>query len=217
MTFLNQDTHLLQQAEKLGIKLPSQEEINQKNYQEFESFIRKVRYDIFNYLDQDNFLYESHSQAQFQITMFRSSIKVQAFHLSSKIDISKYDHLVFDAISPFNFLDYVQEFKEFIPIFSMFPNRLYDSLEITIEKVEDFQEILCEFQHPEEFLETQSADQENESSVDLKFNQESQSNQEINQNTQILEDSSKNKWNFFRKIFATSIATNISKIVSNKK
>ena len=217
MTFLNQDTHLLQQAEKLGIKLPSQEEINQKNYQEFESFIRKVRYDIFNYLDQDNFLYESHSQAQFQITMFRSSIKVQAFHLSSKIDISKYDHLVFDAISPFNFLAYVQEFKEFIPIFSMFPNRLYDSLEITIEKVEDFQEILCEFQHPEEFLETQSADQENESSVDLKFNQESQSNQEINQNTQILEDSSKNKWNFFRKIFATSIATNISKIVSNKK
>ena len=217
MTFLNQDTHLLQQAEKLGIKLPSQEEINQKNYQEFESFIRKVRYDIFNYLDQDNFLYESHSQAQFQITMFRSSIKVQAFHLYSKIDISKYDHLVFDAISPFNFLDYVQEFKEFIPIFSMFPNRLYDSLEITIEKVEDFQEILCEFQHPEEFLETQSADQENESSVDLKFNQESQSNQEINQNTQILEDSSKNKWNFFRKIFATSIATNISKIVSNKK
>ena len=149
--------------------------------------------------------------------MFRSSIKVQAFHLSSKIDISKFDHLVFDAISPFNFLDYVQEFEEFIPIFSMFPNRLYDSLEITIQKVEDFQEILCEFQHPEEFLETQSADQENEYSVDLKFNQESQSNKEINQNTQILEDSSKNKWNFFRKIFATSIATNISKIVSNKK
>jgi len=217
MTFLNQDTHLLQQAEKLGIKLPSQEEINQKNFQEFESFIRKVRHEIFNYLDQDNFLYESHSQAQFQITMFTTSIKVKSFHLSSKVDISKYDHLVFDAISPFNFLNYAQEFEEFIPIVSKFPNRLYELLEVTIEKVEEFQEILYEFQHPEEFLETQSTEQENEDSVSSELNQESKATEELDHNNQSQEDSSENKWNFFRKIFATSIATDISKIGSNKK
>ena len=217
MTFLNQDKHLLQQAEKLGIQLPSVEEINQKNFQEFESFIRKVRHDIFTYLDQDKFLHESHSQAQFQITMFVTSIRVQSFHLSAQVDIIKYDHLVFDAISPFNFLDYAQEFEEFIPIVSMFPSRLLNSLEITIQKVKEFQEILYEFQHPEEFLETQSADQENQSSVDPKFNHESQISEELDQNTQILDSSSKNKWNFFRKIFATSIATEISKIGSDKK
>ena len=217
MRFLNQDAHLIQQAEKLGIELPTQEEINKKNYREFESFIKKVRHEIFNYLDQDNFLYESHSQAQFQITMFRSSIKVQAFHLSSKIDISKFDHLVFDALSPFNFLEYAQEFEEFIPVLSKFPDRLQSSLEMTIEKVEDFQEILYEFQHPEEFMELELIEEENEIIINPEFNQEINTAEEIDQNTQNQEDSNKNKWNFFRKIFATSIATEISKIGSNKK
>ena len=33
MRFLNQDAHLIQQAEKLGIELPTQEEINKKKLQ----------------------------------------------------------------------------------------------------------------------------------------------------------------------------------------
>jgi len=223
MTFLNQDKHLLQQAEKLGIQLPSIDEINKKNYREFESFIRKVRHDIFNYLDQDKFLYESHFQANFQITMFKSSIRVSAFHLSSQIDISKYDHLVFDALSPFNFLDYAQEFEELIPLVTKFPKRLFDSLETTIEKVEDFQEILYEFQHPEEFLEDQSLYQEDQlpqstQSSDLL---DSSKNPELEtqtpKNTPAPVKESKLTWNFFRKIFATSIATEISKIGPDKK
>lgn len=242
MKFLNQDTHLIQQAQILGIELPSQKVINQKEYSEYQTFLRNLRHEIYTYLVQDKYLFDAHDKASFQIKIFKNAIRQKIYQLSEHVDINKYDHLSFDALSPFNFLDYADEFKEFIPIISKFPNRLFNELEKTIQYVEDFQEILYEFQHPEdlcvssdfqieEIITTNNSNNlENLQEQQLKLSPAQESScysqtQEIQNNSREHSNSTLKKlffeklinFNFFSRIFTSSIITQVFRAKSNKK
>ncbi|MBI96062.1 hypothetical protein CL656_02855 [bacterium] len=212
MKHLSKDQHTIEQAKILGIPVPSQEEIDAKSYYQFDSFIKKTRHEIFLYLDRKPFLYEKYFNTKFTIAMFLASVKTQAFARGQDNDIDNYSHLLFDEMSPFNFLDYFSEFNDFIPLIAPYPDRLYDSLQRAVTQTAEFLEIL-------EIFEGKNSQEELElSQEELELSQEEQadilSKSEVNSDPSLFPQEN---LSYFRKVFSLAFIATIFKFGSDKK